>query len=80
MRSHLDGVRAVKFHPTEPLVLSGSEDQLVKVLLKLFFSKFSKCQKGVELIETHVRKENGPTRCGADHELQVYLKNLNLEL
>jgi len=31
LRSHLDGVRSVKFHPTEPLVLSGSEDQLVKV-------------------------------------------------
>lgn len=31
LRSHLDGVRSVKFHPTESLVLSGSEDQLVKV-------------------------------------------------
>lgn len=31
LRSHLDGVRSVSFHPTRPLVLSGSEDGAVKL-------------------------------------------------
>jgi len=30
LRSHIDGVRCVVFHPTEPVLLSGSEDGTVK--------------------------------------------------
>uniref|UniRef100_K3WU45 Striatin N-terminal domain-containing protein n=1 Tax=Globisporangium ultimum (strain ATCC 200006 / CBS 805.95 / DAOM BR144) TaxID=431595 RepID=K3WU45_GLOUD len=31
LSGHMDGVRAIAFHPTEPLVVSGSEDCTVKV-------------------------------------------------
>eukprot|EP00033_Pygsuia_biforma_P004165 GCRY01004572.1.p1 GENE.GCRY01004572.1~~GCRY01004572.1.p1 ORF type:complete len:732 (-),score=179.83 GCRY01004572.1:8-2203(-) len=31
LRSHLDGVRSIDFHSTEPVLLSGSEDGLVKL-------------------------------------------------
>ena len=31
LRSHLDGVRCVQFHPVEPLLVSASEDKVVKV-------------------------------------------------
>lgn len=32
LRSHLDGVRCVQFHPVEPLLVSASEDKVVKVI------------------------------------------------
>jgi striatin 1/3/4 len=31
MRSHLDAVTSVAFHPTEPLLVTGSEDKTIKV-------------------------------------------------
>ena len=31
MRSHLDAVTCVTFHPTEPLLVSGSEDKTLKI-------------------------------------------------
>ena len=31
--SHMDAVRAVAFHPSQPLIISGSEDNTVKVWL-----------------------------------------------
>ena len=31
LRSHFDGVRALAFHPTEPVLITASEDQTLKL-------------------------------------------------
>lgn len=31
LRSHFDGVRALAFHPTEPVLITGSEDHTLKL-------------------------------------------------
>jgi hypothetical protein len=34
LRSHFDGVRALEFHPTEPVLITASEDQVSVFTLK----------------------------------------------
>ncbi|KAG3109913.1 hypothetical protein PI124_g11103 [Phytophthora idaei] len=48
LSGHMDGVRALAFHPTEPLLVSGSEDCTVKSVLALavFSAENSECPPG----------------------------------
>jgi hypothetical protein len=32
LRSHFDGVRALGFHPTEPVLITASEDQVREII------------------------------------------------
>merc|ERR550525_1083102 len=63
LRSHFDGVRSLAFHPTEPVLITASEDQTLKMwnLQKTITSKKS-TQLDVEPVYTF-RGHTGPVLC-----------------
>ena len=63
LRSHFDGVRSLAFHPSEPVLITASEDQTLKMwnLQKTITSKKS-TQLDVEPVYTF-RGHTGPVLC-----------------
>ena len=63
LRSHFDGVRCLAFHPSEPVLITASEDQTLKMwnLQKTITSKKS-TQLDVEPVYTF-RGHTGPVLC-----------------
>merc|ERR1719295_2355775 len=61
LRSHFDGIRSLAFHPTEPVLITASEDQTLKMwnLQKTITSKKSAAALDVEPVYTF-RGHTGP--------------------